>query len=292
MTTTTHSQPGALQSGMQSLIRPAWTPATIAMMIGGFIIWPPLGLAMIAYILWGDRLEAFKVEANRATDSFMGQFRSGNMMKRAGGLHGASFGRSGNVAFDDWREEEMKRLEEKRAELARMESEFADYQRELRRGQGPQGVRAVPARPRRQGRRRRLIAHHSRYWAGLSGSAPSVFRALAGLMGGLDQVPAIAPRVAPHRDRAVGFRPRHLFEGHARGDHPRMVAGEIVGMQEQADPAAPPGCRCSRAAAPRRRARAAGRRPIPRPAKARRRPQRLPPPRSVSSMTVNPTAST
>ena len=119
-------------NAVQALIRPAWTPATIAMTVIGFMIFWPLGLAMIAYIVWGDRLEAFKVEANRATDGVIGQFkRSG--MARAGGFHGTPFGRTGNVAFDDWRDEEMKRLDEKRAELSRMEAEFADYQRELRR---------------------------------------------------------------------------------------------------------------------------------------------------------------
>ena len=129
MTTTTSTPVHAVQS----LIRPAWTPATIALTILGFMVFWPLGLAMIAYVIWGDRLEAFKVEANKATDGVIGQFRASGMMKRAGGLHGTTFGRTGNVAFDDWRDDEMKRLDEKRAELARMEAEFADYQRELRR---------------------------------------------------------------------------------------------------------------------------------------------------------------
>ena len=40
-----------------ALIRPAWTPVTIAMMIIGFMIFWPLGLAMLAYILFGDRLD-------------------------------------------------------------------------------------------------------------------------------------------------------------------------------------------------------------------------------------------
>lgn len=51
-----------------TLIRPAWTPVTIAMMIIGFMIFWPLGLAMIAYIIWGDKLEGVKDDINRATD--------------------------------------------------------------------------------------------------------------------------------------------------------------------------------------------------------------------------------
>ena len=37
------------------------------------------------------------------------------------------------VAFDDWRQDEMKRLDEERRKLAEMEREFEAYQRELRR---------------------------------------------------------------------------------------------------------------------------------------------------------------
>ena len=39
-----------------ALIRPDWTPATIALMVLGFVIFWPLGLAMLAYILFGERL--------------------------------------------------------------------------------------------------------------------------------------------------------------------------------------------------------------------------------------------
>lgn len=35
-----------------ALIRPDWTPATIALMVLGFIVFWPLGLAMLAYILF------------------------------------------------------------------------------------------------------------------------------------------------------------------------------------------------------------------------------------------------
>ncbi|TIX06797.1 MAG: DUF2852 domain-containing protein, partial [Mesorhizobium sp.] len=51
-----------------ALIRPAWTPATIALMVIGFMVFWPLGFAMLAYIIWGDRLDGFKRDVNRATD--------------------------------------------------------------------------------------------------------------------------------------------------------------------------------------------------------------------------------
>ena len=112
-----------------SMIRPAWTPATIAMMVIGFMIFWPLGLAMLAYILWGDRLDDFKSDVNRATDNMAKSFscRGRSHSRRH------SYNRSGNVAFDEWREVEMSRLEEERRKLDEMRAEFDDYLRELRR---------------------------------------------------------------------------------------------------------------------------------------------------------------
>lgn len=107
-----------------ALIRPAWTPATIALMVLGFIVFWPLGLAMLAYILWGDRLDGLKSDVNRATD---GMFKG---CRRAS--HRAN-PRTGNVAFDDWRESELERLAEERRKLDEMREEFDDYMRELRR---------------------------------------------------------------------------------------------------------------------------------------------------------------
>ncbi len=113
-----------------ALIRPAWTPATIALMVIGFMVFWPLGLAMLAYIIWGDRLDGFKRDMNRATDGiFAGCRRGANKAHRWG--HGSA--RTGNVAFDDWREKELTRLDEERRKLDEMLAEFDEYARELRR---------------------------------------------------------------------------------------------------------------------------------------------------------------
>ncbi|RWA72069.1 DUF2852 domain-containing protein [Mesorhizobium sp.] len=113
-----------------ALIRPAWTPATIALMVIGFMVFWPLGLAMLAYIIWGDRLEGFKRDVNRATDGVFAGCRRGSE-KAARWGHGSS--RTGNVAFDDWREKELERLAEERRKLDEMLTEFDEYARELRR---------------------------------------------------------------------------------------------------------------------------------------------------------------
>jgi len=109
-----------------AFIRPAWTPATIALMIIGFMIFWPLGLAMLAYIIWGDRLDQFKSDVNSATEKASCMFsRRDHSFK--------SHARTGNVAFDDWREAELKRLHEERMKLDATRAEFDDYARELRR---------------------------------------------------------------------------------------------------------------------------------------------------------------
>jgi Protein of unknown function (DUF2852) len=106
-----------------ALIRPAWTPATIALMVVGFMVFWPLGLAMLAYVIWGDRLDGFKRDVNQATD---GMFRAAK-----------GFGRqpayTGNMAFDEWRNAEIERLNQERRKLDEMRAEFEEELRELRR---------------------------------------------------------------------------------------------------------------------------------------------------------------
>jgi hypothetical protein len=98
-------------------------------MVIGFMVFWPLGLAMLAYIIWGDRLDGFKRDVNRATDGiFSGCRRGADRAQRWG--NGA---RTGNVAFDDWRDKELERLAEERRKLDEMLAEFDEYARELRR---------------------------------------------------------------------------------------------------------------------------------------------------------------
>ncbi|WP_322989876.1 DUF2852 domain-containing protein [Hoeflea sp.] len=106
-----------------AMIRPAWTPATIALMILGFMVFWPLGLAMLAYILFGDRLDTFKSDVNRAADGFACSFRRSTHAPRTS---------TGNVAFDEWRDAEMARLDEERKKLDEMRQEFDQHMRDLR----------------------------------------------------------------------------------------------------------------------------------------------------------------
>lgn len=138
-----------------ALIRPAWTPATIALMVIGFMVFWPLGLAMLAYILWGDRLEGFKRGMNRTTDGLWASCR---------GRSHRGYSRTGNVAFDDWREKELERLAEERRKLEELREEFETYARELRRAKDQsefdrfmaernRGSAPAPADEKRSGRK-------------------------------------------------------------------------------------------------------------------------------------------
>ncbi len=103
-------------------IRPEWSPMSIGLMILGFIVFWPLGLAMLAYILWGDRLhdatERARKKAREHRHSYRGYTRHA---------------RTGNQAFDDYREAELQRLAEERRKLDEERQAFEEFVQELRR---------------------------------------------------------------------------------------------------------------------------------------------------------------
>lgn len=112
-------------------LRPAWTPLTIFLMILGFIVFWPLGLAMLAYILFGDRIPEIRRHFSEAGE---------NVKREWSGFRGcdwnasrSGFSASGNAAFDEYREKELKRLEEERRRLDEERREFEAYVRDLRR---------------------------------------------------------------------------------------------------------------------------------------------------------------
>jgi hypothetical protein len=109
-------------------MRPGFHPLSIVAMIVGFVIFWPVGLAVLAYILWGDRMRArwndFRPDFERAAR------RAGF---EHGGFRGYRPGSTGNTAFDAYRDAELKRLEEERAALDKMRDEFDEFLANLRR---------------------------------------------------------------------------------------------------------------------------------------------------------------
>lgn len=109
-------------------LRPAWTPLTIALMVIGFFVFWPLGLLMLAYIIWGHRVPELRRHFDGLKNDFRTEFRT---EWRGCGPRG--FTRSGNVAFDEYRERELKRLEEERRRLEEERREFETFMQNLRR---------------------------------------------------------------------------------------------------------------------------------------------------------------
>ena len=59
-------------------------------------------------------------------------------------------GETGNVAFDEWRDAELKRIEAERAKLAEARHEFDGYLRELRRAKDEEEFRLFMAERNKQ----------------------------------------------------------------------------------------------------------------------------------------------
>jgi len=82
-------------------------PAWIVTMVLGFIFVWPIGLAILFYMIWSGRMQCGK-----------------HSWRRKHGRSGA--GPTGNAAFDDYREETLRRLEEE-------QSAFVGFLEQLRR---------------------------------------------------------------------------------------------------------------------------------------------------------------
>ena len=124
--------------------RPAWIAATVL----GFIVWWPVGLTLLAFSIWSGRMGCSRNGMDR-WQAKMGrmQEKMDRMRERA---QGSGFGgfwspqSSGNRAFDDYRAETLRRLEDEQREfqdfLARLretkdKAEFDQFMAD-RRGRG------------------------------------------------------------------------------------------------------------------------------------------------------------
>ncbi len=106
------------------LFRSGWE---IAAMVGGFVIFFPVGLAILGYLLWRKKFGGF------APGEARGEFKRWKREMKAqwrGGMPGAS---SGNFAFDDYRAEVLRRLEEERRRLDEEQKAFHEFVLRLRR---------------------------------------------------------------------------------------------------------------------------------------------------------------
>ena len=111
---------------LDELGRPAW----IALAILGFIAWWPLGLAVLAFIIGSGRMGCWHHYDDGKWQHHMGRWQSKmermqdkmdrmrtRMDARGGGSWWGTPPSSGNRAFDDYRTETLRRLEEEQREF-------------------------------------------------------------------------------------------------------------------------------------------------------------------------------
>jgi Protein of unknown function (DUF2852) len=133
-------------------------PAWIAVMVAGFILFWPVGLGILAYMLWSGRMgcgwnrnagvERWREHATEAWDRSRERWA-------VHGRRGARLRPTGNGAFDEYREQALNRLEEEAQEFrsflerlraAKDRQEFDDYMRQRReRPTGPETGGQTPA---------------------------------------------------------------------------------------------------------------------------------------------------
>ena len=119
-----------------AIIKPQWSFITITLMVLGFIIFWPLGLAMLAYILWGERYGGSSEKAERWIHKQKGNWKSkpcrSDRSYSSRRRHGAGRHGSGNAAFDEYREEQLERLNKERQRLDDEINHFHEHMRNLR----------------------------------------------------------------------------------------------------------------------------------------------------------------
>lgn len=104
-------------------------PAWLGLMVVSFILFWPLGLAVLAFLLWSGRMghgwgHGWGCRSNGERGRWQQRFAD-KWERHGGGGWTGSFPPSGNRAFDEYREATLKRLEDE-------QQEFRDFLERLR----------------------------------------------------------------------------------------------------------------------------------------------------------------
>ncbi len=129
--------------------RPAW----LVLMVLGFIVFWPIGLAILAYIIWSGRMgcSARYGDVQEWRDRAQARWerkreRWERHMQRWGGHHRSGLRPTGNRAFDEYRSEALRKLEDEATEfrefldrlrMARDRQEFDEFMRDRRNRPSP-----------------------------------------------------------------------------------------------------------------------------------------------------------
>jgi Protein of unknown function (DUF2852) len=115
------------------LFRSGWE---VAAMVAGFIIFFPAGLAILGYFIWRKKMgegtmtpAGVKGEWRRWKQEMKAQWKSSSEASGGFGMHR----NSGNMAFDAYRAEVLRRLDEERRKLDDEQRAFNEFVLKLRR---------------------------------------------------------------------------------------------------------------------------------------------------------------
>jgi hypothetical protein len=132
--------------------RTRWRPLEVVAVVLGFIVFWPIGLALLLWKLWrskngqpADLVQAARNLEEKVMHSWPEKARrwgcarrqdASNWQTTSWGFGSGNFSglrSTGNAAFDEWRDGELARLEEERRKLEAAEREFSDHIESLRR---------------------------------------------------------------------------------------------------------------------------------------------------------------
>lgn len=107
---------------MDDIGKPAW----IVAMVLGFVIWWPIGLGLLAFLLWSGRMSCGNGRYGTEMRDRWARFRRFGCSHRGSSQnYGGGPGYSGNAAFEDYKAETLRRLEDE-------QKEFLDFLYRLR----------------------------------------------------------------------------------------------------------------------------------------------------------------
>jgi hypothetical protein len=102
----------------QPMLRSPWHPGWIALTVLGFIIWWPIGLALLFFTIGSRKMGCWDNSDRFASKMERMQYK---MERMKGRMERSGFGfgppSSGNRAFDEYRVETLRRLEEEQVEF-------------------------------------------------------------------------------------------------------------------------------------------------------------------------------
>lgn len=125
----------AVVERLDDLGRPAW----IAVMVLGFVLFWPVGMAVLAYLIWSGRMGcSHRGDVARWQQRFAEKFER---KAEKWGMQGRAYPATGNAAFNEYRAETLRRLEEEanefrsyleRLRMAKDKAEFDQFMAERR----------------------------------------------------------------------------------------------------------------------------------------------------------------